>query len=102
MVRYSNNCLNEALHIICVNIVPISSTLLYYFYMEIPALATEESQTLRKLIAVLKNVGRGIKKEKDAEDQDVARIQDVAPLTLIIVCVGRKRVLHVETPYNVK
>ena len=70
--------------------------------MEIPALAMGESQTLRKHIAVLKNVGRGIKKEKDAEDQDVARIQDVALLISIIVCVGRKRVLHVETPYNVK
>ena len=71
--------------------------------MEIPALATGESQTLRIHIAVVRNVGRGIKMEKDAEDQDVARMEEiVALLILITVCVGRKRVLHVETPYNVK
>ena len=71
--------------------------------MEIPALATGESQTLRTHIAVVRNVGRGIKMEKDAEDQDVARMEEiVALLILMMACVGGKRVLHVAIPFNVK
>ena len=71
--------------------------------MEIPAHATGESQTLRIHIAVVRNVGRGIKMEKDAEDQDVARMEEiVALLILIMTCVGRKRVLRVAIPFNVK